>query len=133
MRRARAMLAGALPYALLLVLAAGLVTCSGLRNRTRLYLEDPEPGDIYVARVGYFSAAEDARGRYGLLRVQDVRGRTVFVQPSRQTSQGKRGAYLSLDKAEGVAFDASRRIEIDRDQLMPLHERGVILAARHHP
>ena len=133
MRKARAMLARALPYALLLVLAAGLVTCSSLRNRTRLSLEDPAPGDIYVARVSHFSAAADAQGRYGLLRVEDVRGRTVVVQPSRQTSRGKRGAYLSLDKAKGVAFDASRRIEIDRDQLMPLHERGVILAARHRP
>lgn len=128
------MLARALPYALLLVLTAGLVTCSSLRNRTRLHLEDPEPGDIYVARVSHFLAPKDA-GRYGLLRVEDVRGRTVVVQPSRETSPGKRGAYLSLDKAKGraVAFDVSRRIEIDRDQLIPLHERGVILAARHHP
>lgn len=134
MKRLGAMLKQALPYAAAWVAAVGLATHGDLRNRTAPNPEAPVPGDVHVARPSRFSGATETAPGHGLPRVEALRGEPAFVQPSlsldASPARGSACRRLETVRDDGVPFDVSPVIRIDRDDLLPLPQRGVILAAR---
>lgn len=116
---------------LMLAVALVLTVAGSFGNRTRQCLDDPEPGDIYLARMSAL-AKEERSTEYGLMRVEEVYSDRIVAHPSIDRSPNKRRAYRHLEQAvgAGVRFDLSRQIEIARDDLPGLHERGVIVVAK---
>lgn len=122
-----------LSLATLVVLAAlTAVFIDGFGNRTRQCLEDPSPGDIYMARIDALRGTGTASPIYGLMRVEEVYPDRIMAHPAMHSSPSKRRAYRDLEKAiaDEIRYDMSSSIEIAREDLLGLHARGVIVVAK---
>ncbi|HEY5849722.1 MAG TPA: hypothetical protein VIT62_02990 [Lysobacter sp.] len=117
---------------LVVVTAIALVVLGSFGNRTRERLEDPSPGDIYMARVNALRGGAAEPAIYGLVRVEEVYPDRIVGHPAMHSSPSKRRAYRELERAiaDEVRYDMSKNIEIARGDLLGLHARGVIVVAK---
>ena len=115
-----------------LATASAMIFVGSFENRTRRCLDDPSPGDIYMARINALHGATGAPAVYGLMRVEEVFPDRVMAHPAMGSSASKRRAYRDLESAvaNGIRYDMSKDIEIARDDLARLHARGIIVVAK---
>lgn len=123
-----------------LIMAVGVLTlCTAAAvsvafgNRTRACLDAPRAGDLYMARISALRPGVAAATSYALLRVEEVRGDRIVARASTVRSPNKRRIYRQLDEVtrKAATFAPSDVFTLPRDDLHELHERGVILVARH--
>ncbi|GAA5071341.1 hypothetical protein [Lysobacter panacisoli] len=115
-----------------LTLCTAAVVSFAFSNRTRACLDAPRAGDLYMARISALRPGVTATS-YALLRVEEVRGDRIVARASSERSSNKRRIYRQLDevKRKAAAFAPSDVFMLPRDDLRELHDRGVILVARH--
>lgn len=115
-----------------LAMASAMIFVGSFENRTRRCLDDPSPGDIYMARINALHGATAAPAVYGLMRVEEVFPDRIMAHPAVDSSPSKRRAYRDLKSAvaNGIRYDMTKNIEIARDELASLHERGIIVVAK---
>lgn len=130
MRKAKYKIAAAI---VVLATASLLLFMASFENRTRRCLDDPSPGDIYMARINALHGTTTAPAIYGLMRVEAVFADRIVAHPALDSSPSKRRAYRYLESAiaEGIPYDMTKDIEIARDDLESLHARGIIVVAKH--
>lgn len=129
MRKTRYKVAAAI---VVLAMASLMIFMASFENRTRRCLDDPSPGDIYMARINELHGATAAPAIYGLMRVEAVFPDRIVAHPAVDSTPSKRRAYRYLESAvaEGIRYDMAKDIEIARDQLADLHARGIIVVAK---
>ncbi|MFC3813620.1 hypothetical protein [Lysobacter sp. GCM10012299] len=117
---------------LVLLAALAMLLAGSFGNRTRQCLEDPSPGDLYMARIDALRGTRTEVPVYGVMRVEEVYPDRIMAHPATHSSASKRRAYRDLEKAiaDEIAYDMSRSIEIARDDLLGLHARGIIVVAK---
>ncbi|HEY5802613.1 MAG TPA: hypothetical protein VIT90_02820 [Lysobacter sp.] len=117
---------------LVVVIVLAMIGFGSFGNRTRQHLEDPSPGDIYMACVSALRGGTAEPAIYGLVRVEEVYPDRIVAHPAVHSSPSKRRAYRDLEKAiaDEIRYDMSKNIEIARDDLLGLHARGVIVVAK---
>lgn len=105
----------------------------GFNNRTRACLDTPRAGDLYMARISALRPGAEVVAEYALLRVEEVHRDRVIARASTVRSPSKRRVYRQLDETvrRSDAFTPADAFALPRDDLHVLHERGVILVARH--
>jgi hypothetical protein len=115
-----------------LATASAMIFVGSFENRTRRCLDDPSPGDIYMARINALHGATAAPAVYGLMRVEEVFPDRVMAHPAMDSSASKQRVYRDLKRAvaDGIRYDMSTDIEIARDDLASLHARGIIVVAK---
>ncbi len=115
-----------------LATASMMMFMGSFENRTRVCLDNPSPGDIYMARINALHGATAAPAIYGLMRVEEAFPDRIMAHPAIDSSRSKRRAYRYLESAltEGVRYDMTKDIEIARGELADLHARGIIVVAK---
>ncbi len=115
-----------------LATASVMLLVGSFENRTRRCLDDPSPGDIYMARINALHGATTAPAIYAVMRVEEVFPDRIMMHPALESSPSKRRAYRDLQSAvgEGIRYDMAKDIEIARADLAGLHARGVIVVAK---
>jgi hypothetical protein len=120
-------------WAILPALFAGVIAIGALSDgdrsaRTAELVATPRAGDTYVVDVGKLLRESDDKFRYGLMRVNAVRGGTIELALPKVTFNKVTGATRDLGTArtDGESYFSPKTVQVPITDLPQLQASGAI-------